>query len=183
MKYSSCVYRIDESDRISYVSPTWLMFAEHNDAPELSKDDVIGRSIWDFVIGDPIRRIYRELFRQVRSGDRAIMMPFRCDSPTRIRHMELTIRPAPEAGIQFESRLMLSLDREEVPLFDANAERSNECVDVCSFCRKFQLEDGWMTAGDAVAHRSWFNGNPVPRLTETLCGDCLNRLHEDLGVS
>ena len=144
MNFSSCTYRIDESDRITYTSPTWSIFAEDNGAPELGDSGIIGRDIWEFIVGEDIRDIYREMFRQVRNGTNEIMFPFRCDSPECIRHMELTMRKAPADSIEFEARLMLSIDREEVPLLDVDAERSKEHVHVCSFCRRFRVdEDHW----------------------------------------
>lgn len=182
MNYTSTIYRIDASDGISYVSPTWLMFAEENDARELSTPDVVGRSIWEFIVGDQVRQIYRELFRSLRTRNQELMLPFRCDSPGLIRHMELVMRSAPGDSIEFEAVLKLALERDAVALFDTNADRSNERVHTCSFCRRFRLDEEWVSAGDAVTRRRWFSGRPVPRLAEALCADCLNNLHHELGV-
>ena len=98
------LYRLDEMDTIRFVSPSWLRFAQENDAAELNEDRVLGRVIWDFVQGVEVRRLYATLFSSLRSRREEIVVPFRCDSPDVVRLMELTLRPLPPAGSSFARR-------------------------------------------------------------------------------
>src|SRR5262249_54871616 len=74
------VYRIDRGDVIAEVGGAWLAFALANYAPELAPEKVVGRPLWDFVVGPTTRQLYRDLLARARSG-RAARFPFRCDGP------------------------------------------------------------------------------------------------------
>ena len=81
-------YRLDEADVMVWVDEWWLAFAKENGAAELDEAYVLGRSIWDFVVGradaDTLPRIAR-----VRSFNRkSHPLPFRCDSPVLQRYMQ-----------------------------------------------------------------------------------------------
>ena len=43
------VYRIDDKDVITFVDQDWLQFAQENDAPDLTSENVIGSNLLDFV--------------------------------------------------------------------------------------------------------------------------------------
>ena len=104
-----CVYRIDASDTITYVNPEWIRFAEANDAPDLTADAVVGKSIWAFIHGADTQSLYKELFRNLRSHPSEIMIPFRCDSPTIIRRRLFNTEPVPrlEETVCLECRTYL----------------------------------------------------------------------------
>ena len=55
----ACVYTIDATDSISSVSPSWLVFARANGARELTRESVVGRSLWDFIDGERVHELYR----------------------------------------------------------------------------------------------------------------------------
>ena len=84
-------YALDGSDVIVSLGEAWLRFARENGAPELCRESVVGRSLWEYVTGDTTRQLYQAIFRRVRDRGETLVLPFRCDSPERFRFMELAI--------------------------------------------------------------------------------------------
>nr|MBS0021223.1 hypothetical protein [Gammaproteobacteria bacterium] len=169
-------YGINPSDVITWVSDEWLRFAQENDAPELSVAHVIGQSLWRFIVGADVQRIYQELFRSLRSKRAELIIPFRCDSPTVVRHMELTLRSPGNGVLEFEGRLLRHEMREPVSVFYRHAQRSNESISICSLCRRLLWQKEWIDVGAMIVRRRLFNTEPIPRLDETVCPDCRSKL-------
>lgn len=84
-------YQIDSADRITSVSGSWDLFAAANDGGTRATD-VVGHSLWDFVVHNTTRQVYRDLIARVRGG-RPVTFSYRCDSPTLRRFMRMTMRP------------------------------------------------------------------------------------------
>ncbi|NQU49755.1 MAG: hypothetical protein HQ519_13975 [Planctomycetes bacterium] len=82
-------YRIDSEDKILAVSAEWLRFAKENMAADLEREFVVGRSLWQFITGDEVKHLYEIIFERARQTGDQIALPFRCDSPTERRFMEL----------------------------------------------------------------------------------------------
>lgn len=165
-------YAIDAEDRIRFVSPEWLQFALDNEAPELNEAAVLGRPLWDFVIGEDTRRLYALLFAELRarSGERSL--PFNCDSPTRVRRMRLTLRSQPAGAIALEGLLLASETRAPEPLFQRDAPRAAGSIAICSVCRRLEAAGEWVEVAEAVGRLRLFARALPPRLAETLCPDC-----------
>ena len=167
-------YRIDASDRLEYVSPEWLQFAQENDAPELTESFVLGEDIWRFIADRRVRELYRTLFHSLRGDRKEAVIPFRCDSPGKVRNMDLQMRSAPGGGIEFAGRLISEKERSPVSLFSRRLRRTREAVRICSFCRRLQLGGNWLAPEIAVVQKRWFGGRPIPQLNQSLCQDCLD---------
>ena len=165
-------YRVDADDRIREVDAAWLDFAIENDAPELTAEAVLGRSLWDFVDGDAICKLYGMIFASLRAKPSEVKLPFRCDSPTRIRQMLMTLRSERGGGIAMETQLFHSEERAPVLLFDRKAPRSPEGLPICSVCLRVGLSGEWVDAAEAVVRRRLFSQERPPRLDETVCPDC-----------
>ena len=168
-------YWIDRSDAITRVSDQWLRFAQENEAPELTTPRVLRQPIWRFIVGADLQRVYRELFRSLRSHRAELIIPFRCDSPTVVRHMELTLRSLGNGVIELEGRLLRQQTREPVDVFSRRARRSNESISICSLCRRFLWENDWIDVGVMIVRRRLFTTEPIPRLDETVCPDCRSK--------
>ncbi len=169
-------YGINPADVITWVSDEWLRFAQENDAPELSVAHVVGQSLWRFVVGADVQQIYRELFRSLRSKRAEVIIPFRCDSPAVIRHMELTLRSPGNGVIEFEGRLLRHETRDPVSVLSRHAQRSNESISICSLCRRLLWQKEWIDVGAMIVRRRLFSTEPIPRLDETVCPDCQSKL-------
>ncbi len=165
-------YRIDRSDRIISVDSAWLEFAQQNEAPELTEDAVLGEPIWGFITGKTVQRLYRDLFATLRSDNAETMLPFRCDSPGIVRHMELLVRSGPSGSINLTGRLTHTEEREPISLFSRHAARGKRETFICSLCRRLEIGGEWLSIDEAIVRRRWFASNLPPRLKETVCPDC-----------
>jgi hypothetical protein len=166
------VYRIDAEDRVTFVSPEWLRFAEENDACELTADRVVGQPIWNFITGDDSREFYASIFGNLRLRGTEITIPFRCDSPTVVRQMNLTLRLLPEGKIECEGVLLQARSREPITVLFRWVIRTDETIPICSLCRRLSVQGEWLELRDAVTRAGIVNVAPVPRLQETVCPTC-----------
>jgi hypothetical protein len=166
------VYRIDGSDVVSFVSPEWVRFAQSNEAPELTAEQVVGKPIWHFVAGKEARTLYEQLYASLRSRRADISIPFRCDAPAQIRQMTLTLRSLGAGGIECEGRLDRIEARESVAALSRHGPRSEESISICSLCRRVSVFDEWMEIRAAIVRKRLFGAMPLPRLDENVCPDC-----------
>lgn len=166
-------YALDQDDIIVWVDTWWLAFAKENNAAELTDATVIGHPIWEFISGEPTQRLYRELHQYVRETEGQIMVPFRCDSPTLQRHMEVTIISNAAGGLLYESRLIRVEPQPRARLLDAEEPRSNETLTMCSCCKRSLIEPfDWLDLEHIALRLRMFDRQDLPQLTYTICPDC-----------
>jgi hypothetical protein len=168
----SCDYSLDAADRLVAVSEAWLEFARENGAPQLDPQAVMHRSIWAFVAGQETRHLYRVLFERVRKRGTSLSVPFRCDSPERIRFMELRMHPAAGEGIDCSGVLLHEHARPHLPLLDPILARADYSFPMCSLCKKIFVFGDWMEVEDAVARLGMFDSARPPALDYGCCDAC-----------
>ena len=166
------VYEIGSDDRIRSVSGDWHAFACQNGAGGLSVEAVLGRTLMEFVSGAETQHVYAMIGDRVRKTQCRIAIPPRCDSPQTRRFMKLSIAPAVDSGIRFESRTVREESRQVVPILDPAAPRSEVFVVVCSWCKRFRVLESWLEVEDAVARSGLFEADRMPQLTHGMCPDC-----------
>ena len=118
-------YSIDGDDRVVAVSDAWLEFARQNDAPELTRDRVLGRPCWQFITGRETLEIYEALFGRVRQTGTTLSVPIRCDSPTELRFMRLRVTPAEDGRLDLESVVERIAKRPRLSILDRLASRAD----------------------------------------------------------
>jgi len=175
-KNAGIAYDVDADDRIVAVTSNWLSFARQNQAPDLTPEIVAGRSLFDFISDWQTRYCYRTLVDRVRSTQRASTIPFRCDSPTARRYMELTISPRDKGHLWFESRLLSEEERAAIPLLDPMADHSKGWILSCSWCKRINALGDWVEVEVAIRHLDLFSGGPLPRISHGVCDDCGKQL-------
>src|SRR6056297_1489890 len=142
-------YRLDRSDVIDFVDSWWLAFATENGADELNETFVVGRPIWDFIGDEPTRSLYREVYQHVRSTGQPIDIPFRCDSPTLRRYMQLTVRREKDDRLLLESKMIRTASQQGLRVLSRSARRSSSFLTMCSFCKRSLIEPaGWLEMQD-----------------------------------
>ena len=166
------VFSIDRHDQIVAVNDTWTTFALANDAPDLVNERVLQRSIWDFIVDTTTRQLYGDLLLRVRRGIPA-RFPFRCDSPTARRHLEMRLTPKPDHTVRFESVVLASELRVQQPLWDRHVQRGEDLVRVCSWCKRVEMAGEWFNVEDAIGRLRLFERHAMPRLSHGICRDCL----------
>jgi len=167
------IYRIDKADQIEFVNSEWLEFARRNGAPKLAHSSLLGSSIMEFMAGAETRLLYESVFSRLRARNNEVTIPFRCDSPTTIRIMKLTLRSMPNGGIEMEGRLLHRKERPYTPILDPRLVRNKKEIVICSLCRRIQIAEGeWSEVETAVARLRFFSRTSAPHLRESVCPHC-----------
>ena len=171
-------YRLNEKDVIESVDDRWLAFARENGACRLNRASVVGRPIWDFIADDPTRALYGEIHQYVRCTGKSTVVPFRCDSPTLKRYMELTISKF-DGQLQYESKLTRVAAHRRMSMYDPTKERSSESLTMCSMCKRSLIEPaGWQEMEDISLRLRLHDQETVPDLNYTVCPHCTGRFNK-----
>ena len=92
------VYTIDVDDRLVLLNPAALdLFGGSAGAWSPS---LLGRSIWDFIPGVPIRQLWQVLYSRVRAVGAPVFVPMRTDTPSMRRLVDLELHPMADRSIQ-----------------------------------------------------------------------------------
>ena len=171
--HSLFVYRINASDRLIFVNEDWLEFARENQAEGLTRENVLNRSLWDFVTDPETQHIYELVFERVRSGGFGVTLPYRCDSPDRRRFMELEVTPLPAGSLQIVSRLLREEMRETIRLLEPKSVARGEILSMCGWCKRIRVGDNtWLEVEEAVAEMDLFAAPELPRISHITCPSC-----------
>lgn len=174
-------YQVDASDRLTWVDPWWLAFAQENGAPELTEERVLGRCLWDFLGDDTTRAFYEEVHNHVRAKSKAVVLPFRCDSPTLKRHMRLSITPGDAGSLHYKSTLVGVEPCGPLTMLNAAVVPTADFVTMCSCCKRCLIEaHGWLEVEDVICLFAALNRQPTPGLRYTICSACAESLQEML---
>lgn len=166
-------YAVDRDDVVTRVDDAWLEFARRNEAPELDRESVVGRSLWSFVEGESTRRAWQLVFERVREQGLTASVPFRCDSPDRFRFMEMRLAPGPDGVVELEAVVLREQPRpRHLRLLERDEPRMGYAFPICSFCKRVFAFGAWLEAEVAVERLGLVEGSPAVRLEQALCGDC-----------
>jgi len=171
-------YAIDASNRIVEVNGEWLDFARENQAPELCGERVLGKSLLDFISGREVRHLYQLIIDRVRARNTAMVVPFRCDSSTLRRFMELEISPTANRGVLFTARLLDIQQRRPVALFDNGSHRSQDRLQVCSWCKRVDVAGNWVDVEQATQQLHLFDQAALPQISHGICLECSHQVSE-----
>ncbi len=171
----SFAYRIDARDHVASVETAWLDF---NGEPTGRLPKVL---FWDFISGHEVRHLFKMMFDTARSEHRRVAVPFRCDTPTARRFMELRIKPIEEGGLSIEGKLVHRESRSSVELL-ADVDRDpNRFLEICSWCKRVDLGgDNWVEVEDAVRELDLMGDMLLPTLTHGICFDCVDKVENDV---
>jgi len=178
------IYRIDESDRLSYVSPGWVTFARHNGATDLTPDNILGHPFLRFISGAATQLLLLLILERVRQNHTPVEFPFRCDSTTLRRFMEVLISPLDQGSLEFRCRLIKEEPRRHAPLLEQNDTATDGFVSMCSWCKKVAIPSGqWLEVEEAVKELHLFDHQPAPQVTHGICRNCEQQVRARLNLS
>jgi len=165
-------YAIDEHDHLIRVDQGFYRFAEENGWSEAGSS--LGRSLWDYVAGQELVKLQRLLIRRIRDEVGDVELPFRCDAPEVRREMKIRIVARPGGRIVlFSARLRMEEERgSPQPLLDPEAPRSEEMIEMCGWCDRFEVEGEWIEVEEAAKRLELFNRSELPALSHGICPDC-----------
>ena len=175
-------YQIDSRDIIISISDNWWTFAYENSwKKEPNHEEVVGRSLWDFILGNETQHLYAEVFRKVRAGKRGRPIPFRCDSPSERRFLELKLKLLHDDQIEITSTILRTENRKPLRFIDNQTPRTTDLIRICSMCKKIDIaQNQWLEIEEALGILKLFEEDKVPSLTHGLCPDCYRVALADL---
>jgi hypothetical protein len=169
-------YAIDDQDHLIRVDEGYYRFAEENGWEEAGTS--LGRSLWDYVSGNEMRKLQRLLVRRIRDEIGNVELPFRCDGPDVRREMNMRIVARPGGRVVlFSARLRSEEEREESqPLLDPDAPRGTETLTMCGWCDRFEVEGEWVEVEVAAKRLNLFNRPELPATSHSICPSCSEML-------
>ena len=176
MTVEALSYAIDDQDRLIRLDDGFYRFAAENGWGEAGSS--LGRSLWDFVAGDDVRRVQRLLVRRIRDGLRDVELPFRCDGPDVSREMDVRI-VADRSGrvVLFSAHLRSEEERlEPQPLLDPASPRGGGVLKMCAWCDRFEVDGKWVEVEEAAKRLELFRRSELPAIDHTMCPDDRERL-------
>ena len=171
----SCRYELDQHWRIVAVDDAWSAFARANDAPELLPPEPLGHPVLAYIEDRTTAALYEAIFARVRRRRAAMVIPFRCDSPTQRRYLDLHVEPSPTAALTVRSTLRHSEARDAMPLLDRRRARDARLLRMCSFCKRVDVRQHWCEVEDAVGELRLFDSESMPTLSHGVCPGCYRR--------
>jgi hypothetical protein len=172
MAVEALSYAIDDQDRLIRLDEGFYRFAEENGWDEVGNS--LGRSLWDFVAGEDVRKLQRLLLRRIRDGVRDVQLPFRCDGPEVSREMDIRI-VADSSGrvVLFSARLRAEEEWDEPqPLLDPRAPRDEDFLPMCAWCDRFLVEGEWVEVEEAAKRLELFRRSEMPTIDHSICPRC-----------
>lgn len=165
-------YVVKPDGTVVDIRGTWDDFAQANAAGGLAIADVVGRDLRDFVSGPATRQIYEALIGRVVQTRTAIQFTFRCDAPEVRRHMHMDVVGDGTENVRFTSRIVREEPRPPQPLLSTDADRSDETIVMCSWCKRVKLDERWVEVEEYVASTGLMEEERLPQLSHGLCPDC-----------
>ncbi len=176
------VYRVNAQDEIVWVSENWQAFADANcGAANTAADVVIGRSLWEYIVGLEVRHLYETVLKAVRERGQPIRLLFRCDAPDLRRYLQLLLVPLADRQVEFRSQLLRTETRACVDLLRPEFPRSDGIVTLCSMCKKIATgPNEWREIEEAINHLHLFEQDALPSLSHGLCPVCYEAMMAEI---
>jgi len=171
-------YAIDADDKICFVDEAWGRFAQANDGSELAQPAIIGQALWNHISDETTRKLYQQIVARVRKGQVA-RFRLRCDGPKFRRLLEMTIRPALNGSVEFETGIVQIDDRAPLALLSRDTPRSSDLLRVCAWCTRVDVSAGandWVEVEEAADRLRLFELEKAPQLTHGICEVCLESM-------
>jgi hypothetical protein len=158
-----------------------MVFACENQAEELNVHAVVGKSLFEFIGGTETQHLYMVLIDKVRKEQGETVVPFRCDSPSLRRFMELRVSYQGNGTVRFAGRLIREETRDTVTLLDDAVSRNDAFIRMCSWCKKVAVDEGWVEVEEAVNRLRLFESEVLPKITHGVCEACSSSIRCGLG--
>jgi hypothetical protein len=162
---------VDADNHIIGLSSNWEAVAEAGDAAaSLASHKVIGQPLHEFISSDTTRMYIEACLKLCRLRNSSIFRPYRCDTPTHKRYMELQLTPLAHKAVEMK-HFLLKEEPFETPLHFEDISHDAHALPQllrCSMCNKVRPIQGehW----SAPEHYQ-----PVKHSTpviHTICPDC-----------
>jgi hypothetical protein len=169
-------YAIDHDDRLVKADQGYYRFAEENGWDEVGAS--LGRSLWDFVAGDDLKKLQRMLLRRLRSEVRSVELPFRCDSPEARREMMIRIVAHASGRAVLFAAFIESEKARQVPqpMLDPKSPRGADSLTMCGWCDRFLVDGEWVEIEVGAEQLGLFQRSELPTISHDICPECSEML-------
>lgn len=168
-EHAPIVYWINRNMEITAVAGPWDHFAQENDGADVASANVLGRSIWAFVTGDPARMWVETLFQLAAVTGTMVERPYRCDSPDLKRFMRMRVIPEGAGVLRVEHEL-LHTEKQQQPVTIRSARNpAASGLLRCSVCGRINKGESWREPDLCDVPSAT---EPVLRVMYTVCQQC-----------
>ena len=171
-KLGSLHYRLDGADRIVETGSGWDEFAHANDGAGSGAADILHRKIYDFITDKPVQLITQSLLEHARKRAVPFSVPFRCDGPSCMREMKMTLAADANGEVDIQTEVVRKIPRMLARLLDRRARRSNDLIHICAWCKCILHEGSWIEIDVAVSKLGYFTEELLPQLSHGICPAC-----------
>ncbi len=165
------VYIIDADDRLALVNSAAMTL--FGGTATQSPRALLGRSIWDFVPGAPIRQLWQVLYSRVRAVGAPVFVPMRADAPSMRRLVDLELHPLADRSIQHICECVWTEARPAIALLDPAYPRDQRSLLSCAWCQRIQVRFGvWEEIEQAQQTLRIEAVESLPTLKPAVCASC-----------
>ena len=166
-------YTLDDADTIVAVNGPWDDFARKNEGEQILADKIVGQKLDRFILGDDTRMFVRTMIMSARVLKKTIYRPYRCDSPTLKRFMEMTVHPLPEGQVEVVHRELHSEPITHVIRIAAGPVGSSTAyVKRCSLCNRVKVQGIWSELDNALETERLLVEASSLKVIYGVCPDC-----------
>ena len=169
---STLIYTIDNNDKVVSTNSEWTTFAKQNDAASLEYS-VHGKSIWNFIGVDKLKKLYVLLFDGVRSTHNAVSINFRCDNSQVLKFMNMNIEPLQDGFLKISTRLLREISRKRALAREVFYLGINNGIPMCSNCNRIYIgkNSSWIEIEKALGEDLISDELNV---TFDVCNECMD---------
>ena len=164
---------VDANNCITSLSDTWSKTAKDGGAADdLAVHRVLGQPLRYFITSDTTRMYVEASLQLCRVRQEVLFRPYRCDSPTHKRFMELQLTPLPEKAVEMKHFLLREEPYTEPVYFQEISFKRRKPAGTClrcSFCNRLKPleQETWMPPEEV--NQSYVS--PL-QVIHTVCSDC-----------
>jgi hypothetical protein len=173
---NSLIYKVDHDDVVSEVSSGWDDFARLNNGIEACREYIIGRPIYNCIAGSEVESFYQQVFDKTRSSGVPISVPFRCDSPSDKRFLNLTVTDYGKGVLECNSKTLAVVPRAEpIEVMLVSGGVSAAALYMCGVCKAVHLRANLWRELDTVSSLIDPGSLRKRPFVQTICPSCAER--------
>ena len=137
-EHAKLSYWIDSRGTVLRVDGPWdVWLGDDGEVPDRCRElKVVGNSLFSFIESDGVQHVYRTMHARIFETGRTIEFPFRCDSTSFRREMQMRISRDGDA-LRYDS-IIISETRRPRPL-PRPTPTADTLVAMCSFCKAYRF--------------------------------------------
>ena len=125
------------------MSENWDEFARNNDGISVLSQNVIGKSIKEFISGDPSIMWMDAILMSAKIKGKPIEKNYRCDSPDMKRYMKMIIQPLDNGCLKLTHYVIKTEKQKQRIIYKGSKILTPNTMQRCSVCGRILYENSW----------------------------------------